>query len=197
MNHIVLSAIAPNATRMIRMDHRNLLSIFQRYTADAPAQTRQALADSICLALEIHAKLEEDVFYPALRELYPNSEVILKSVPEHAEMRRLIARLRKMSAGDPGFDSVVLELMRDLMHHIADEETVLLPAAERVLSGYLGELGQRMTRRRFELARPSVGAIASSVVRATPIKTLALVAAAFSIGFLLAGRGSSSRGTDR
>lgn len=189
MNQLVLGAFAPNAVKMIRMDHRHLLSIFQRYTAEAPLATKQALADSICIALEIHARLEEDVFYPALRELYPKSEAILKSVPEHHEMRRLIARLRKMSAEDPGFDSVVLALVRDLIHHIADEETVLLPAAERVLPDYLGELGARMTRRRFELARPRVGEIASSVVRSTPLKTVALVAAAFGVGLILGGAG--------
>ena len=182
----VRSAFAPKITRMIRSDHANLLAIFHRYTADAPASTRQALADRICVALEIHLKLEEEVFYPALRELYPDGEVILKSEPEHNTLRRLVTRLRRMSAEDIGFDGAVLELMRSLMHHIADEETVLLPAAERVLSDHLGELGGRMTKRRFELARPRVGEILSGVVRSTPKSTLLMVAGAFGIGLLAA-----------
>lgn len=189
MNHSVMRAFAPKVTRMIRLDHAHLMSVFHRYTADAPAHTRQALADRICIALELHAKLEEEVFYPALRELFPDGELVQKSVPEHQEMRRLIARLRRMSAQHIGFDGVVLELMRCFIHHMADEETVLLPAAERVLSEYLGELGARMTRRRFELARPRVGAIASSMVRAMPRSTLAMMAAAFGIGLLVAGLG--------
>ena len=183
----VLGAFAPKITRMIRSDHASLLAIFHRYTADAPASTRQALADRICVALEIHMKLEEEVFYPALRELYPDGEVILKSEPEHSNLGRLVARLRRMSAQDIGFDGAVLELMRNFMHHVADEETVLLPAAERVLSDHLGELGGRMTKRRFELARPRVGEIVSSVVRSTPQSTLVMVAAAFGVGLLAAG----------
>jgi hemerythrin-like domain-containing protein len=182
----VLSAFAPKITRMIRADHANLLGIFHRYTADAPAATRQALADRLCVGLEIHMKLEEEVFYPALRELYPGEEVIAKSAPEHNHLHRLIARLRRMSAEDIGFDGAVLELMRSLMHPIADEETVLLPAAERVLSEHLDELGGRMRRRRFELARPRVGEIVSGVVRSTPPSTLAMVAGAFGIGLLAA-----------
>lgn len=193
MKATVLGALAPKITRVIRSDHADLLAIFHRYTADAPAWKRQALADRICIALEIHMQLEEEVFYPALRELYPDGEVILKSEPEHNNLRRLTSRLRRMSAEDIGFDGAVLELMRNVMHHIADEETVLLPAAERVLSEHLGELGGRMTKRRFELARPRIGEIVSGVVRSAPPSTLVALVAAFGIGLLaaalLGGRG--------
>ena len=182
----VLSAFAPNVTRMIRADHADLLTIFHRYTADASTSTRRALADRICVALDIHMKLEEEVFYPAMRELYPGDEVILKSEPDHNTARRLMARLRRMSADDIGFDGVVLELMRSFMHHVADEETVLLPAAERVLTDHLDELGGRMSKRRFELARPRVGEMVSGVLRSTPPSTLVAVAGAFGIGLLAA-----------
>ncbi len=182
----VLGAFAPKITCMIRADHAKLLAIFHRYTADAPAATRQALADRICVALEIHMKLEEEVFYPALRELYPEGEVILKSEPEHNAIRRLMARLRRMRADDIGFDGAMLELMRNFMHHVADEETVLLPAAERVLAEHLAELGGRMSKRRFELARPRLGEIVSGVVRSTPPSTLLMVGAAFGVGLLTA-----------
>lgn len=182
----VFAAFAPKITRMIRADHANLLAVFHRYTADAPSSTRQALADRICVALEIHLKLEEEVFYPALRELYPEGEVILRSEPEHNAIRRLVARLRRMSADDIGFDGAVLELMRSFMHHVADEETVLLPAAERVLSEHLAELGGRMSKRRFELTRPRVGEIVSGVVRSTPRSTALMLAGAFGVGLLAA-----------
>jgi hemerythrin-like domain-containing protein len=182
----VFAAFAPKITRMIRTDHANLLAVFHRYTADAPNATRQALADRICVALEIHLKLEEEVFYPALRELYPEGEVILKSVPEHNDIRRLVARLRRMSADDIGFDGAVLDLMRNFMHHVADEETVLLPAAERVLTDHLGELGGRMSKRRFELARPRAGEIVSGLVRSTPPSTALMLAGAFGVGLLAA-----------
>jgi hemerythrin-like domain-containing protein len=182
----VFAAFAPKITRMIRADHANLLAVFHRYTADAPTSMRQALADRICVALEIHLKLEEEVFYPALRELYPEGEVILKSEPEHNDIRRLVARLRRMSADDIGFDGAVLDLMRHFMHHVADEETVLLPAAERVLTDHLAELGGRMSKRRFELARPRAGEIVSGLVRSTPPSTALMLAGAVGVGLLAA-----------
>ena len=68
------------------------------------------------------------------------------------------------------------------MHHVADEETVLLPAAERVLTDHLGELGGRMSKRRFELARPRAGEIVSGLVRSTPPSTALMLAGAFGVG---------------
>jgi len=189
MNDSVLRAIAPKVTRMIRQDHANLMATFHGYTADAPVHMRQSLAERICTSLEIHARLEEEVFYPALRELFPDGEVLQRCVPDHQEMRRLIARLRRMTAEDIGFDAAVLDLMRTFIHHMADEETVLLPAAERVLSEHLGELGARMTKRRLELARPRAGDIASSMVRSLPRSTIAMMVAAFGIGLVVAGVG--------
>ncbi len=90
--------------------------------------------------------------------------VIDKSVPEHDEMRRLIARLREMTPGDAEYDRTFMELMRDVMHHVADEETVLLPAAERMLADELGELGAKMTKRRLELSAPRAGEIAGNTL---------------------------------
>jgi Hemerythrin HHE cation binding domain len=196
MSAPVLGALAPKITSQIRSDHARLLGIFHRYTADAPASMRKALADRICLLLELHMKLEEDVFYPALRELFPGNDTIGRCEPEHQGMRRQIGRLRRMAAQDIGFDGAVLELMRSFMHHAAEEETVLLPAAERVLAEHLSELGQRMTRRRLELARPRMGEMIGSLVRSTPKATLVSVAAAFGVGLLVAELARSSRQRD-
>jgi hypothetical protein len=127
--------------------------------------------------------LEEEIFYPAMRELAPEGILVGKSVPEHDEMRRLIAQLRGMQAGDEAFDGTLMELMRDVMHHVADEETTLLPAAERLLgSQRLGEMGARMTKRRLELAAPRAGEIAANTVKSIPTSTMLVGAGAFLAG---------------
>jgi hypothetical protein len=61
-----------------------------------------------------------------------------------------------------------MELMRDVLHHVADEETILLPEAERVLADRLGELGAAMTKRRMQLVLPRSGEIASDMARSIP-----------------------------
>ena len=176
----LLSRISPSITNMIRMDHSHVLTTFHQYEPGAPARVKKGIADQVCVSLEIHAQLEEEIFYPALRAV-ADTDAVRKSVPEHDEMRRLIAQLRKLEPADAGFDETVYQLMNNVMHHVADEETLLLPAAERVLADQLGELGARMTKRRLQLSAPRTGEIAGSMARS--MGTGAVVAGA---GALLA-----------
>ena len=181
-----MSRLSPWATTMIRLDHGHVMATFHRYRADAAPDKKLAIANTICDALEIHAKLEEEIFYPAMRRF--DSDVVDKSYPEHNEMKRLIARLRELQPDDGAFDATFLELMRDVIRHVADEETILLPDAERSLGGdELSELGAQMTRRRFELAGPRAGEIAVNAVRTFPAMTLA-VSGAIAVGAFFAGR---------
>ena len=128
----------PKATTMIRMDHSHVLALFHRFKADSSIGKKRALVANACLALDIHAQLEEEFFYPALREVIAGDATLEKSEPEHNEMRRLIAELRERAAEDgaiedTAFDDKFMDLMRIVIHHVADEETRLLPAAERLL----------------------------------------------------------------
>lgn len=176
------SKLSPSVTNMIRMDHTTVLATFHQYDPNASDNTKQALVQQVCLALEIHAQLEEEIFYPEMRSVAGSSDVLTKSVPEHDEMRKLISRLRSMTPDDLTYDSTFMELMRDVMHHVADEETVLLPEAERLLSDRLNELGAQMTKRRLQLMAPHTGEIAVNTMRTMPASSMLMAA-----GALLAG----------
>lgn len=169
--------LAPHATNMIRLDHTHVVTAFHQYrTTDSP-RVKRGLVDQVCLALEVHAQLEEEIFYPALRAVAGDEEAMQKSVPEHDEMKRLIGRLRGMAPDDAAFDDTFMELLRDVLHHVADEETILLPLAERRLHDRLGELGLAMTKRRMELLVPRTGELASAMARSMSLGTLAATAA--------------------
>ncbi len=156
-----LNKLSPTITNMIRFDHSHVMVTFHQYEKDKPARVKKALADTICDALEIHATLEEEVFYPVMRQRDAGEPFIHKAEPEHDEMRRLIAELRRTRGDDPKHDKLVMELMRDVMHHVADEETTLLPHAEAKLSkAALSELGAQMNKRRLQLLGPKAGKIA-------------------------------------
>ena len=187
-----MSKLSPSVTDMIRFDHSHVLVTFHQYTTTTRAAVKKALADTICDALEIHATLEEEVFYPVIRRLNPNEPVIQKSEPEHDEMRRMIAELRTAKATDEHHDALMHDLMRDVLHHVADEETVLLPEAERMLSKErLSELGSAMTRRRLELLKPKAGKLAKNTVIGFSGSTTAIVVGL--AGALVAARYVSKR----
>ena len=178
----LLSRIGPSATDMIRADHTRVLAVFHRYDIDASPRTKQALVDTVCRALEVHAQVEEDVFYPAMREA--GSTMVDKAIPEHEEMRRLIATLREMDPAIPEFDATFMDLMREVLHHVADEETAMLPHAEALLGRELGALGARMAKRRVQLMAAGAPQAVRSKVKALPGSPLlwaagALVAGAF------------------
>ena len=158
-----LNQLSPTITDMIRFDHSHVMVTFHQYTKDKAPSVKKALAETICTALEIHATLEEEVFYPVMRQLDKGEPFIHKAEPEHNEMRRIIAELRRTSGSDPRHDRLMMELMRDVIHHVADEETTLLPQAESLMSkARLSELGSQMTKRRMELVAPKAGKLAKS-----------------------------------
>jgi hemerythrin superfamily protein len=189
------------ATTMIRMDHSHVLALFHRFKADTSVGKKRALVANACLALEIHAQLEEEFFYPALREVITGDQTLEKSKPEHDEMRSLIAELRER-AGEDGpiestaFDDQFMDLMQIVIHHVADEETRLLPAAERLLGDRLVQLGGEMTKRRLELLRPHMGELAASTLRSFPSAAAAGILAAagvVAVGALLLTRRGDTR----
>jgi hypothetical protein len=173
---------------MIRADHTRVLAAFHRYRLDAPPRKKQGIVNSICLALEVHAEVEEEVFYPALRAA-DSSLVDEQLVPEHEEMRRLIASLRAMAprGGEIGeqYDATFMELMRAVMHHVADEETILLTHAESVMGTSLMTLGRQMAVRRMRLKATRTPAMVGNAARAAPGTSLVMTAGAVLAGALL------------
>ncbi|MGE0310067.1 MAG: hemerythrin domain-containing protein [Lautropia sp.] len=224
----ITGALSPSITTMIRADHSHVLVTAHKYGPDIPAQKKRAIVNTICLALEVHAQLEEEIFYPALREAENRvstagdasdehasagtalagagigagantaatdgdagavtsvRDVLDGSKPEHDEMRRLIGRLHATAPEDPRYDELFHALMRDVLHHVADEETVLLPRAEQLLEDRLGELGARMTRRRIELAGPHVGEMVVNQARVAPVGSMLLAGGVLAGIFMLA-----------
>jgi len=186
MNQL-LSRLSPSITNMIRMDHTHVLSTFHQYQADSSPRIKKGLVDSVCVALEIHTQLEEEIFYPALHAI-ADTEFLRKSVPEHDQMRRLITQLRNLEPRHETYDEIFFELMNIVIHHVADEETLLLPAAERVLADRLGELGAQMTKRRVQLSAPRSGEIAGSMARSMSPGSLVVGAGALLACSYLLGR---------
>jgi hemerythrin superfamily protein len=171
-----LKKLSPSITDMIRFDHSHVMVTFHQYTRDKRPSVKKALAETICDALEIHATLEEEIFYPAMRPRAADQKVMDKSEPEHMEMRRVIDELRRTDPRDSRHDDLVFELMRDVVHHVADEETVLLPEAEQVMTrDRLSELGTEMTKRRLQLVTPKAGKIARNTAVGFSGSTAAVV----------------------
>jgi hemerythrin superfamily protein len=194
-------SLTPDITTMIRLDHTHVLALFHRFRPSTSARRKAALVESACLALEVHTRLEEEIFYPALVQVVGRSEildeileeVLEKGETEHEEMRKIMAQLRALQVGDPAFDDMFQMLVRTVLHHIADEESTLLPLAETALTDRLGELGMRMTKRRMQLLKPSLGRVAATTARSFPVATTAAAVGILALGWLLIRPGHHHR----
>jgi uncharacterized membrane protein len=143
-----------NAVAMIQEDHRRVESLYQDYQRlDGQPTEQRPVVEHICDALEIHAKLEEDIFYPAVqaRVRQDGPDLVAEAIKEHKEMKRLIGQLQSGGLADADYNKTVHQLMRDVQHHVHEEEEEMLPRAEQQLGNSLEQLGMQMQQRKQEL----------------------------------------------
>jgi Hemerythrin HHE cation binding domain/Protein of unknown function (DUF3618) len=185
---------SPQITTLIRLDHGHVLAAFRRYHSRLSDLRKTAVVANVCLALQIHTQLEQEIFYPALLAQGGGVADLDKSVAEHDQARALIERLRQMRPRDAEYDQTFYQLMRTVLHHVADEETRLLPFAEYTLKPQLRELGWKMTVRRLALLKPHAAEAARTTALTFPVATGAMVAGfATAVWLLLRGRLRSHR----
>ena len=166
MSAVLHKSSHSSATDMIRADHSRVLAAFHRYDPSGRPAVQRGLVEMICLALEIHAEIEEKILYPAAKET--QEPTVDKSVSEHAEMRRLITTLRSLDPENPQYEPTIMELMGLVIHHVADEETRILPAVDRLPRETLRDLSARMSKRCSQLMMENWRTMASNKVRAAP-----------------------------
>jgi len=144
----------PGLVTQLQAEHDEIRQLFDTYEGlqaeGAAPPLRQALAARICLALALHALVEEELVYPAARRLPACRRATAEAEVEHAAARLLIDELALMAPDDALFDAHVSVLGAHVRHHLAEEEELLLP--DLVHSGMdLQALGAQARARRLAL----------------------------------------------
>jgi hemerythrin superfamily protein len=111
-----------NALELLRADHREVEKLFRAFKRAGSADEQQTLAKAICTALTIHARIEEEIFYPAFIEATGNKELHAEAIVEHEGAKRLIADIESSAAGDDLFEARVNVLSEMIKHHVKEEE---------------------------------------------------------------------------
>ncbi|HEY6924642.1 MAG TPA: hemerythrin domain-containing protein, partial [Steroidobacteraceae bacterium] len=109
-----------------------------------------ALVAQICNELKVHAAIEEEIFYPAVREAIKDADLMDEAVVEHSAAKELIAQLEDMSPDDGLYDAKVIVLAEQIQHHVKEEEGEMFPAARKAKLDSEA-LGIQMTKRKAEL----------------------------------------------
>jgi hemerythrin superfamily protein len=122
-----------DAIDLLDADHKAVKKMFIDYDAlceeEAPADERRMLAERICQALTIHAQIEEEIFYPKVREAIGNDALMDEALDEHTEAKETIARIQGMDPSSMDYDVTVNALGKLIDVHVLQErEQIFLQA---------------------------------------------------------------------
>ena len=138
-----------DAIVMLRSDHKEVEALFKRFEKDD-----LTVVPDICAALTVHALIEEQVFYPAVRaEVDGELDDVLEAVEEHHLVKTLIAELEALDPSDETYKAKATVLMELVRHHVEEEEGEMFPEVRRVLGRKrLTEIGDEMDKARTAVA---------------------------------------------
>src|SRR3954469_12430954 len=123
---------------VLEHDHREVEEMFAELESLRGASTeedrerRKTVTEQVTIELVRHSVAEEVLVYPEV-ERKVSAEEAQHAREEHAEAEETLARLEKLDADDPGFDAEVAELMREIRHHIEDEEGQMFAHMRQVI----------------------------------------------------------------
>jgi hypothetical protein len=144
-------AASPNAFELLEQDHREVEEWFEEYDELKEEDDRKAeLAEKICLALKVHAQIEEEIFYPQAREATKDNDLIDEAVVEHATVKHLIGEIEAKEVGEELYDAKIRVLGEMVKQHIREEEEELFPELESAKMD-LEMVGKELAERKEEL----------------------------------------------
>jgi hemerythrin superfamily protein len=141
-----------DAIELLKSDHRLVESLFDQLEATDEDSAKVELAQRICTELSIHAKVEEEIFYPASRDALDEEgdDLVDEATVEHRSLKQLIAEIDGSSPSDDLFDANLKVLKEYTQHHVREEEQELMPKVKRG-GADLDALGERIMRRKKAL----------------------------------------------
>jgi len=149
------SSQKPLALELLENDHRTVEALFEQYESQKEAEddAREETAERICKELTVHAQIEEELFYPWLKENLDEEEMemVEEAYVEHASAKDLIAQIESNDGTEAECDAKVKVLSEYIKHHVQEEENEIFEAVGD-MAEELDALGQEMYARKAELS---------------------------------------------
>jgi len=142
-----------DAISLLKTDHRKVKNLFARYESAGSFSTKHLIAEQVFPELDLHAQLEEHVFYPAYEALTGKNgtQLVADSRLAHEHVRELMIELQGIDLDEAAFEETFHELMSIVREHMAEEENALFPEAEQILADQLEDLMDHMVELKHNL----------------------------------------------
>lgn len=136
-----------NAFTLLKTDHKKVAGILEKIdtTTERGVKTREDLFTQLKNELDIHAEIEETIFYPALEKHEESRDITLEGIEEHRIVKQLLAELDAMAKDDEIWTAKMTVLKESIEHHVEEEEGEMFTKARKALTEEeIENLGTRM-----------------------------------------------------
>jgi hemerythrin superfamily protein len=141
---------AQDAIALLKADHATVSRLFTDYQSAGSSSQKMALVTEICTELSVHAQIEEEIFYPAVKAALKDRLLVPEATVEHAVVKDLLAQIEGVDPDGDIYEAKVRVLSEYVKHHVKEEQDELFPKV-KAASLDLVELGGRMAARKSEL----------------------------------------------
>ena len=141
------------ATDLLKRQHREVKGLFMKMEKTENAGERRKLMETIAQELQTHTTIEEEMFYPAIREVQSKKaeEMVNEAFEEHHVVKLVLAELPKVDPEDERFEAKMTVLSELVEHHVEEEEKEMFKLADKLGKEELSDLGEQMAGRADEL----------------------------------------------
>lgn len=141
---------AREATALLRADHKLVSILFAEYENALLKIKKKQLVAQICTELTIHAQVEEEIFYPAVKKALNDGELVPEAIVEHATLKALIAEVEGKEPVGEMFEAKIKVLSEYVKHHVKEEQEQMFPKARATQLDMI-DLGKKIEQRKAEL----------------------------------------------
>ena len=147
-----------DAIVLLKTDHAAVKKLFEseKNLTKADGKKKEAIFSQIKAAMEVHAPIEEEIFYPAVKAARAKNvkDEVREAYEEHKQIKSLLAQIAALTSADETYDMKIKVLMEDVEHHVKEEETEMFPDAKKFLGEKrLVELGADLEARKQQLEK--------------------------------------------
>jgi hemerythrin-like domain-containing protein len=150
-----------NAFQLLKEDHQKVSGLFQQLepTTERAEKTRTELFAKLKEELDIHAKIEESIFYPSIKQAAETREIVLEGFEEHHVIKMLLGELDSLPVDTEQWTAKLKVLQENVEHHVEEEESEMFPKAREVLSeDEINRLGVQMGEMKEQLKQQTKSA---------------------------------------
>jgi hemerythrin superfamily protein len=139
-----------NAIALLRADHKKVSELFDQYEKVRSPEKKGTIVAQICTELGVHAQIEEEIFYPAVKQALKDKELVPEALVEHGSLKSLIAQVEGVEPDGEMFDAKIKVMSEFVKHHVKEEQEEMFPKAQKTALD-MDELGIQLAQRKEQL----------------------------------------------